>query len=297
MIEYIKLIPFRKIFSSIFQLIGVLLSLIKVGEYFFGDQEWFKKTADFSFPIFLFILIILIVRARPRFTISKRIIGTDVDIEIKIKDIFSSNKAIIIGCNTTFDISVRKNIIDAKSIQGQYLRQYFEEEVELEELVEQELRKLSPSNITQQLKNINEYKIGTTIAVGKKRKAYLVAIAKLNAYNTAETDDNSFLGSLPKMWSEIRSKGNMENLDCPILGSGFARLNIKRQQLLIELIRSFIVATRDGKLTEKITFYISHGDFKKGHINMKELKQLLEYECTQFYTPSVGAVAPKGTPI
>ena len=272
---------------------GILWVTIKATEYFFSDFIWVQKNQDYWY-VFLFIGVIFgIIRALPKTKISKSIDGTDVNIEVKIKDIFASNKSIIVGCNTTFKTSVKKNIIDLKSIQGQYLKKYFENENELNKQVKKELSKL-PAN-SKIKPNANEYEMGTTIVVGKERRAYLVAIASLNKHNNAETNSDSFFRMLPKMWSEIRSKGNMEAFDCPILGSNFARLNIKRQELLIELIRSFIVATREGKLTESITFYILPNDFKKSRINMEEIRNLLDYECKQ--SISARTIKKSGTPI
>ena len=281
---------------------GALWLIVEMGNYFFSNFEWINVIPDYWYTFLLIGGAIGVFRAYPRFEISENIAGTDVDIEVKIKNIFSSNNAIIAGCNTTFDISIKQGIISEESIQGQYLTQYFKEESELEKEVKKELNKLPPilnkiEREKKQLGNLKEYEIGTTIVVGKKRKAYLVAITKLNAHFNAEIDDESFLlDALPKMWIDIRSKGNMENLDCPILGSGRARLKRNRQQILFELIKSFIIATRDGKLTERISFHIDHNDFKKGRINMKELEQFLKYECTQHYI-SPTQKPPKGTPI
>lgn len=249
------------------------------------------------------MVVIGVIRTLPRFTVSKRIAGIDVDVKVKIKNIFSSNEAIIVGCNTTFDVSVEENIIDEKSIQGQFMEQYCDGERELKEEIRQKLLELPPSNTRKREEkysgNLEEYVIGTTIVINnKKRKAYFVAIARLNNYSAVITDERSFLDALPKMWSEIRSKGGMENLGCPILGSRFARLKLSKQRLLFELIRSFIIVTRsDGKLAEEITFYISHDDFKKGHFNMEKIKEFLEHECTEYYIPPKKNGDQQGTPI
>ena len=300
LIKYL-LISFGKLLSSILHSLGVLWLAISIGRYFFSDWEWVQKIPDYWYLFLLTGIVVGLLRGWPQLTISERIAGKDVDIEIKVKDIFSSNEAMITGCNTTFDTSVKEKIISEKSVQGQYVQRYFKDESKLKGQVRRTLIKLSPSNIRKReekpLGNLNEYEVGTTIVVGEKRKAYLVAIARLNDYYTAEIDDDSFLDALPNMWLEIRSKGNMEDLNCPILGSGFARLKRNRQQLLIELIRSFIAATREGKLTEKITFYVSYSDFLRGHINLEQMKRFLEYECAQYYIPPGRVNTRKGTPI
>ena len=69
------------------------------------------------------------------------------------------------------------------------------------------------------------------------KRAYFVAIASLNEHRVASVDRDSFLDALPQMWAEIRSRGGFEPLCCPVLGSGFSRLNSTREELIREIIK------------------------------------------------------------
>ena len=302
MLNYWKLFSINKLFTSLLQTFGTLWLFFEIFAYFFGEQHWILPYKN-NWLLFIFLgLVISFFRAQPRNFLRTRIVGTDVDIEVKVKNIFSSNGAMIAGCNTTFDVSVKNKNISENSVQGQYITRYFEEESEFEEQIKEALKPLAPLNIGtregKNIRNLDEYELGTTISVGEQsRKIYLVAISRLNIHGTAQVDDNSFLDLLPKMWTEIRIKGGMEEIDCPILGSGFSRLSMNRQDLLFELIKSFVAATREGKFTEKITFCISHGDFRKSHIQWEKVKRFLECECSTQFRDSTVINAPKGTPI
>ena len=302
---------FLKFFGSLLQFLGILLVVDKVVERYSQNNDWLGFWAETIGHVEVLGTVLIVgfvigmFRAWPRHKVGARIQGKDVDIEVRIKNIFSSNDAIIAGCNTTFD--TRTRVISERSIQGQCMKRYFNGGENLVQQIQEALKKLFPSETRGEdvhSKHV-EYEMGTTIAVvGKsrkgfrerKRKIYLVAIAEINAHGAAVSDDVKLLSALPKMWAEIRIKGEMENLDCPILGSGFSRLKMNRQQLIEELIRSFIAATHEGKLTEKITFYILPDDFKKGSLELKKIGRFLEHECQRLPIPSA-TVPPEGIPL
>ena len=100
------IIALIKLLSSAFQALGVLWFVIQIANYFFSDLEFVKKIPDYWEFFLLFGIIVGLYKLCTQFKINKRIGGKDVDIEIKIGDIFRSNQAIVIGCNTTFDISL-----------------------------------------------------------------------------------------------------------------------------------------------------------------------------------------------
>lgn len=302
---------FRKLLGSILQSLGVLLVFDKIVERYSQNNDrlefWVELIGHIGtlWTVIIIGLVVGFVRAWPRHKVGARIQGKDVDIEVRIRNIFSSDDAIIAGCNTTFD--TREKVISEKSIQGQCAKRYFKGEESFAQQIRKVLKDLQPIETHKEGSNNSraEYEMGTTIAVTGRfrkkfremeRKIYLVAIARVNDYGAARSNDVQFLSALPKMWEEIRAKGGMENLDCPILGSGFSRLNMNRQQLIDELIRSFIAATYEGKLTEKITFYISPNDFKKGSLDMKKINRFLEHECERLPVPSTTGF-PDGIPL
>lgn len=127
-------------------------------------------------------------------------------------------------------------------------------------------------------------------------KAYFVAIATLNRHRVASVKQTDFLEALPKMWNQIRSKGGNEDILCPILGSRFARLNLERTRLIHAIVRSFIAATREGKLTERLTIVIHPRDYRETSLCMEELARFIECECKYRSEPVLTDNAqPRGT--
>lgn len=299
--NYLKIFSFKKLFSSLLQAFGILWLIVEITQYFFGEHDWIAYFKEKWWAFLAVGLLIGIYRAWPRLSMCYRILGTDVDIEVKVRDIFKSKAAMIVGCNTTFDVSVEQGMVAGQSIQGQFINNYYDSESDLEEQIQTALTSLAPAGTRDATEktfgNLDEYENGTTIGVNAtSRRVYLVVISRLNTHKAAEANDNSFLDALPRMWFEIRSKGGMENLDCPILGSGFSRLKMNRQELIFELIRSFIAATRDGKVTEKITFHISRNDYVNGHVDFEKVRRLLEHECSRL-PASYGGNAAVGTEV
>ena len=70
-----------------------------------------------------------------------------------------------------------------------------------------------------------------------------MAIATLNAHRIAFATRNDLLDALPVLWENIRTRGGMEPISVPVLGSGFSRLNAKREELVREIVKSFVAAT------------------------------------------------------
>lgn len=300
MLKHLLSFSITKFASAILQAFGALWLAVEAASYFFSGQTWVNGISEYWWLFLLIGVIIGVIKARPKLSIHSRISGTDVDVAIRVASLFDSNGAIIAGCNTTFDISVSDGVISEKSVQGQYLMKYFRNEKELKDLVASALNGFSPigtrTRDDKPYGNREEYEIGTTVALTHgPRNAFFVAISRLNKHRTAESNDQEYLDALPRMWSAIRSRGGLDNLDCPIIGSGFARLKLNREELLMELIKSFVVATRDGKLTEKITFFVSWNDFNRGRVDLNNLQKFLDYQCSVAARPFATSSAPIGT--
>ena len=154
-----------------------------------------------------------------------------------------------------------------------------------------------------------EYDFGTVAPIQtERRKGYFVAIARLNSKRAAAADLDTFLDALPNIWNGIRSHRGMEPLICPILGSGYTRLYPPptRARLVQEIIRSFVVASLEGKLTEKLSIVIYPKDFRQNakdtrqnDLNLEDLHRFLEHECryARLPMPSEGSSHSTGTPL
>ena len=287
---------------ALFEAFGVLWLIVEITDYFSENSEW---TAFLKASWWLFCIsgiIIGAVRARPKRFVEARIKNTDIVVEVRIGNIWTQKGAIIIGSNTTFDTNVTDGTISPSSVQGQFTQHYCENTVELDALLAESLRPItvtsSRSRDDKPYGNVDEYEFGTVAPiVANGRKAYFVAIAQMNSDRVASSDANALQDALPRIWNGIRNRGGMENLLSPVLGSGYSRLSLTRQELVQAIIRSFVVASQEGKLTEKLTIVVHPKDFKQGQFDLDELQRFLEHECVYGRVGQVAANPPTGVPL
>lgn len=280
----IRLLSFSALFSSIFYALGILWTVVEATDFFFSSESWGQSIKEYWWLFLLFGTVIGLLRAWPNFSVHSKIDGTDIEVAVRVGDIFSVTDPIIIGSNTTFDTKVSDGTISPKSVQGQFTSKYFASENDLNSVITRTLDKIPPKTVrTKAAKpygGLKEYEFGTVIVVtSEKRVAYFSAISSLNQNGVASANQNSFLDALPRMWDNIRTCGEYGHLCCPIIGSGFTRLNMTREQIIMEIIKSFLVATVEAKFSERLTIFVSHEDFGKGNVNMTRIANALEHEC------------------
>ena len=287
--------------SAVFQAFGVLWLIVEAADYFFGNPMWTNFVKS-TWWLFLASGISLgIVRAWPKRFVWSRIKGTDVVVEVRIGDILKQEGALVVGSNTTFDTNVTDGTISKNSVQGQFTLRYFHALEALDSRLAEALRIVpvvrTRTALDKPYGKVDEFEIGTVAPiVVSERKAYFVAVARMNSERVASSDANSLHDALPRIWNGIRNRGGMESLLCPVLGSGYSRLSLTRQELLYAIIKSFVVASQEGKLTEKLSVVVHPKDLKKGQLDLDELQRFLEYECVYGRVADV-AERPTGVPL
>ena len=282
---------FLTIGGNILGAFGTLWVLVAIANFYFSGSEWFAGFKSYSWPAFVVAGCAIGIARLPKLPMA-RITNTDVLIGIHIGDVFECNGAFVVGCNSTFDTSVEDGTISKASIQGQFTERFCESVSELDQKLDHRLQGLpiaeSLSNERKPYGKKNRYNMGTTVPIESSgKKAYFVAMATLNEHGVAGIKQREFLEALPIMWDQIRSKGGNEDIICPILGSGFARLNLERTRLIHAIIRSFIAATREGKFTEKLTIVIHPRDYRKTALCLEDLGRFVECECKYRSEPLV----------
>ena len=300
MMSYYHRFSWARFRGAVLQTFGVLWLLVEIFDYFLHDHAWIA-TIRSAWCLFVGTgLAVGAFRGRPKRDVEERIEGTDVVVQIRVGDILKCNGALIVGSNTTFDTSMDDHTIAADSVQGQFTDKYFRQNiVELDQKLDSALSSI-PVGTTRTREDkpygkLAEYQLGTVVPIQVgETKAYFVAMASLNAERGAGVDANAFQDALPRIWNGLRNRGGMEELLCPVLGAKYARLKLTRKELIQVIIRSFVAASREGKVTEKLTVVIRPGDIDKGHVSLDDLHRFLEYECVYAQVPRV---ADGGNPI
>ncbi len=281
-----SIVPF---FSGVLGGLGISLMLDRASAWLLPNIPSIPRILeDFWFILPLVYASVSAWRTRRRFP-RCLISNTDILVELNVGDMFKMKGAFIVGSNTTFDSSMEDGTISKDSVQGKYTEQFATNMAQLDAALDQSLNLIEHTGSHEQ-KSFGRkklYKRGTVCPVELNgRKAYFISIASLNNNRVAQSTLPELLDALPVMWDGLREQGGMEELLCPILGSGFSRISAPREQIVQHLIRSFVASSREGKLTEKLSIIISHSDITRSNIDVEALRKFLEHECTYTAVPT-----------
>lgn len=262
---------------------GSLWLLVEISTYFLGDSSTVVIKIKSLWYLFLIIGVVLsIIKSVPKFRFGSKLSNRDIYIEIVVGDLFNQEGALIIGTNTTFDTHVSRELISPRSIQGQFTQRYYGDETQLNNELSSVLRNIEFETLSdERLGNKKKYPIGTTVRLNpKKRTAYMIAIANINPHGVASGTFEELKKSLAFLWNFISRKGLKENLVMPILGSGFTRLMQSREEIIREIIKSFVAACAESTFCDKLSIVISQKDIDKNNIQLEELERFIHHICT-----------------
>ena len=257
--------------------------LITVAVSFFSKKaKLFLSTKGAYF--FTLGLLIACLLSRPKTTIAYQLKNRDVTIEIRIANAFDVSGNLVVPINTTFDTDFDGRIPQAHSIQGEFTRRIYDSEVSHLDLdINRELAKENylykePPEKTRGKKR--QYPIGTVIQLKKRGKLfYLVANSHINNHGVASVSIENLRESLAKLWYYVSEKGSKGDIVIPLLGTGKARLGDKREDIFLEIVRSFIASCSSGAYCDKLIVAIYPPDVTRHKIDLNNLKRFLEYSC------------------
>jgi hypothetical protein len=189
--------------------------------------------------------------------------------------------ALIIGSNTTFDTRISNELIAANSVQGIFTKRYYAGESQLDHELDAALAPFAPTAlIGKRVGKNRRYGYGTCARLNPKgRTAYFVAIADINEHGIASSQIEALKDALSQLWVFIGTRGTKEPLVMPVLGTGFSRLIQTREEVVHEIIRSFIAACSERTFTDSLTIAIAPQDVVKHGISLDSLGAFLAHEC------------------
>lgn len=281
-IAAIRYLSIKTFLSSALQAYGGMWLVVQVAAFFSSD---FSERAKAYGWLFLLIGSLYgLFRALPRLSVSAVIADTDCSITIRVCDLFAVNGvAYVINTNTTFDTAMEDGTIDASSVQGQLTTRLCSSREQLDRDIAHSLEGVPSTTVSPQEKSygkLQRYEIGTVASIPvQKKRAYLVAVATMNANKVAQARRRDVQDALLHLWEYIRTRGQLDTLCCPILGSGFSRINATREELIHEIVRSFIPAVKAGTFCRGLLIAVSPQDFREGHLDLERLRQFLQHEC------------------
>lgn len=279
---------------------GALWLSVEITAFF--SEPMAQKIPPFWWAFLATGAIVGLLRAWPRVSVSCRIRGTDCHIDLRICDMLGQSGSYIIGSNTTFDTSLEDKTISERSVQGQFTKRFFPSLSQLNRELADSLAGVESTELSAIEKPYGKrtrYEIGSVAMVRYDRGiAYFLAVANLNANRVASASRQDVLDALPKLWEFIRTRGSIEPICSPILGTGFSRTNATRDDIAREMIRSFVAACQAGRFSERLTIAIAPADYRAGTVDFPALVRFLENACEEAnLPPSQVSSAAKGQPL
>lgn len=227
-----------------------------------------------AFPSLLLLsVVVAIVSRHPVRTISLSLRPRDIQIEVRIDDLFAFEGATMISTNADFEADVAGGRIAPSSLQGQFTAKYFtgNQNGLLDQLREQ----------LAQVDGAKPYPMGTTVEINTHGKTfYFTAMAHLNEQGNAYTTVEDVGSALSGLWRHIREEGELQEIAVPVVGTGRGRLTDSRKRMIGLIGESFAKASEDRKISDKLVIVVRPEDAKRFEVNLYEVKdhlrQLLE---------------------
>ena len=283
--DYLQKKRIINIFSLFLAILGALWLILEISSYFIPkicSQYIVSLGVWFLAILILVALVISVFINRPINSINEKLNNRDITITIVIGDFFEQKGDYIVGTNTTFDTNLTEGIIFKNSIQGQFSTKYFEGKIELlDELIEKQLELENDFTIdSNKTGKRNRYPIGKTIQIKYNDvTAYFLALAEMNKYGVASSSYENILLSLSNLWDYISSHGSTDPLVIPILGTGFSRIEIEKEIIIQEIVKSFIAACSEKRFTNNLIIVIYPKDYEDAELDLNKLHEFLKCQC------------------
>lgn len=226
---------------------------------------------SWAFLAFLILALVLaIIIKPPTKSVSVEMPTGDGCIEVRVADIFDVSGAVMVSTNTNFEADVAGGKIASDSLQGQFTARYFPgNQNELLEQIEEGLGELEGKP---------PYPLATTIPITTDGKTfYFTAMAPLNEHGNAATTVDYIKSSLNGLWDHVRESGELQELAVPVIGTGRGRLGSSRKQIIASIAESFVKASEEKKITDKLIIVVRKSDADQFDVNLYDIKDHLNH--------------------
>ncbi len=284
LVRWVRSLVSARAATAVLSAFGALWLIVEIAAFFFQSTAIPQWLRDHWWLFAVIGAAMAIMRSRPKTAVAQKLNGRDVTVEIAIGDVFSFNGALIVGSNTTFDTRISATLIAENSVQGTFTRRYFADEAKLDIEIAAGLDAGQAQHLSGRRQGKSDrYPVGTVVRLNPKgRTAYFVAIADINEHGVAEGSFERLQVSLAELWVYVGSRGLKEHLVMPVLGTGFSRLPETREQVVREIVKSFVAACSERVFADRLTIVLSPKDVAEHKISLDELGAFLEHVC--FYT-------------
>ncbi len=262
--------------SHFLKAFGLLWLLTEAAAFFFPDI-----IQSFRSGILLAVvagaLLWAVYRAFPPVRFTKEYPASNCVIELRVGDLFEQKGDIAFGCSDCFDTET--GVIGPTSLMAQFAEKAFDGDVEaLDRRISESLSEHKIKGRIDKKKTFGKnerFPIGATASiVDNERNVFLTAFSRTNLDTTTETSKEDLWLSLCHLWTGVRQRGYLAPVSIPVWGTGLARVPASRLSLIQVVILSFVIATRENKVSNQLTLVFAEGDYSVHE--MREAVQLVD---------------------
>lgn len=243
--------------------LGASWLLIELGQFFFpaivrNDRQLLVLALGGA-TTFAF------VRALPpiRFVRHSRV--SNIEVELRVGDLFAQDLDVAMLCNDCIDITSPKS----SSLITKLVKRWFDGDRNL--LAEEIARSLERQGVegvidaTKKFGNQVRFQPGTTAIVSSgDRKAYIVVGPHIDNDGVITMNTTSLWESLSGLWKNIEKNGDLKPVALPVWGGGLARASAPRVTLIALAVSSFLLANSTRRISEKLIVAIAPHDYQPG---------------------------------
>lgn len=262
--------------AQVLTFVGAIYLFIEMLD-FFGVYE---RDRYASYAIFVVLIAAFVATVFTRRPITRTVYKPpkrDFLIEVRIDDVFAVPGQIVVSSNTTFDTDTANGVIALDSLQGQFNSRYYPNRLrELDEDLDRELHGVAFEEVPNKVGKSKRYPVGTVARIVSHGQTFLfLAMAHMsetaNARSTVEMIDES----LSKLWEHIKTRGELEEIVMPVIGTGRGRLKLPRKKMIERIAQSFVDASADITFSGRLTIVVHPRDASNFGINLFEIRDHL----------------------
>lgn len=276
----------KKDIIEILAFLGILWTIKEVIEYILPKNNLPIK--NFFILMLLVCIIVIVIKNRPKKEYTFLIKNKDIKLKLVVGDLLKQKASLIVPTNSTFDTKMENDFISLNSVQGQIQNKYFKNNLKtLDILLEEGLKNREFKELTDRKNSkTKQYDIGTTVEINQQGKRfYLVADSNINAKGqTIAPSLSNITDALSRLWQYISEYGHVETIAIPIMGTGRMGIINSREEIIKQIIFSFVVNNNTKKIANELIICIRKEDIKKFNIDIQEIVEYLKFMCKFQYT-------------
>ena len=262
--------------AQVLTFVGAIYLFIEMLDFFgIYERDQYAKYAIFLVLAVAFVATVFTRRpiTRTIYKLPKR----DLAIEVRIDDIFAVPGQIVVSSNTTFDTDTANGVIALDSLQGQFNTHYYPNRLnELDEDLDRELEGVAFEEVPNKVGKSKRYPVGTIARVSSHGQTFLfLAMAHMSETANARSSLEIIDESLSKLWDYVNTRGELEDIVMPVMGTGRGRLKVPRKKVIERIAQSFVDASQDVTFAGKLVIVVHPPDASKFEINLFEIRDHL----------------------